>query len=185
MTWIKDTYHYLYGEKEINAEGCVTGKFISQGGIAGRKESTGLGCFYATQELLNNESFCEKARLNTGIKGKKVIIHGFGNVGYYFAKFMHKKGAKIVGIIEKDVGIYNESGFDPDDVKMTMMQGNLQSYAHAEQLETTDPGVIMRNECHILAPCAVDGSINKYNAPYINAKVVIEGANGPTTFKAD
>ena len=74
MTWIKDTYHYLYGEKEINAEGCVTGKFISQGGIAGRQESTGLGCYFTLKELLDNETFAESAGLNTGIKNKKVIV---------------------------------------------------------------------------------------------------------------
>jgi glutamate dehydrogenase (NAD(P)+) len=74
MTWIMDTYKYLYGEKEINAEGCVTGKFKSQGGISGRTESTGLGCYYVLKELMETESFCKKAGLSTGIKGKKVII---------------------------------------------------------------------------------------------------------------
>jgi glutamate dehydrogenase (NAD(P)+) len=98
---------------------------------------------------------------------------------------MHKAGAKIVGIIERDIGLYNEAGMDPDDVKMTMMKGNISSYAHADQVETTDPAVIMRNDCHIFAPCAIDGSLNKYNAPYLKAKIVIEGANGPTTFQAD
>ena len=63
MTWIKDTYHYLYGEKEINAEGCVTGKFKSQGGISGRTESTGLGAFYVLKELMETRSFCKAAGL--------------------------------------------------------------------------------------------------------------------------
>ena len=74
MTWIKDTYKYLYGEKEMNSNGCVTGKFISQGGIAGRTESTGLGAYFVLKELLNTDSFCEKVDLSPGIKGKKVII---------------------------------------------------------------------------------------------------------------
>lgn len=74
MTWIMDTYKYLYGEKEINAEGCVTGKFKSQGGISGRTESTGLGCFYVLNELMETKSFCDKAGISQGIKGKKVII---------------------------------------------------------------------------------------------------------------
>lgn len=185
MTWIKDTYHYLYGEKEINAEGCVTGKFISQGGIAGRQESTGLGCYYTMKELLNTESFAEAAGMIPGIKNKKVIVQGYGAVGYHFAKKMHKAGAKIVGIIEKDIGLYAEAGMDPDDVKMAMMSGNISTYAHADQVEVTDPNVIMRNDCHIFAPCAIDGSLNKHNAGHIKAKVVIEGANGPTTFQAD
>ena len=74
MTWIMDTYKYLYGEKEINAEGCVTGKFKSQGGISGRTESTGLGCYYVLKELMETKSFCEKAGLSQGIAGKKFII---------------------------------------------------------------------------------------------------------------
>jgi len=71
-----------------------------------------------TRELLENDEFCAQANLSTGIKGKKVIVQGFGNVGYNYAKFMHKEGAKIVGVIEKDVGIYNEAGFNPDEVKL-------------------------------------------------------------------
>jgi glutamate dehydrogenase (NAD(P)+) len=74
MTWIKDTYSFLYGEKEINAEGCATGKFISQGGISGRTESTGLGVFHVLNTLLNTESFAEKAGCSVGVKGKKVVI---------------------------------------------------------------------------------------------------------------
>jgi len=89
MTWIMDTYKYLYGEKEINAEGCATGKLLTQGGIEGRTESTGLGVLYVLKELLNRDDFCEKADINQGNKGKKVIIQGFGNVGYHFAKFLH------------------------------------------------------------------------------------------------
>lgn len=74
MTWIKDTYCYLYGENEINAQGCVTGKMKGQGGISGRTESTGLGMYYVTKELLNTDSFCDEADLSLGIRGKKVII---------------------------------------------------------------------------------------------------------------
>lgn len=74
MTWIMDTYKFLYGEQQINAQGCATGKKLSQGGIAGRTESTGLGCFYVLKQLLDDDHFCEMADLGTGIKGKKVII---------------------------------------------------------------------------------------------------------------
>lgn len=87
MTWIKDTYDYLHGEKEINAVGSSTGKIISCGGIAGRTESTGLGIYYVLRELLSKESFCEKADVNVGMRGKRLIIQGFGNVGYHFARF--------------------------------------------------------------------------------------------------
>jgi len=134
MTWIMDTYNYLYGEKNINYLGCATGKFKSQGGISGRTESTGLGAFYVLKELLNSDSFCEAAEVNMGIKGKKVIIQGYGNVGYYLSKFLHKEGAKIVGIVERDAGIYNHKGFDPDEVKMHFVKaGTLKDFCHAEE----------------------------------------------------
>ena len=74
MTWIKDTYHSIKGEQDINAEGCCTGKFISQGGIAGRTESTGLGVYYNVRELVNTESFCEKTGLSLGLTGKIFIM---------------------------------------------------------------------------------------------------------------
>jgi len=74
MSWMKDTYTNIYGEKDINAEGCVTGKHISQGGIAGRTESTGLGVFYGIRELLNNKDFTDECGLSTGVKGKEFII---------------------------------------------------------------------------------------------------------------
>jgi len=118
MTWICDTYEYLYAEKEINAKGCVTGKLKSQDGISGRTESTGLGVYLVLRELLNDDNFCDAYDVGQGIRGKKIIVQGYGNVGYYFAKYCHKAGAKIVGIIERDAAIYNPGGFDPDDVKL-------------------------------------------------------------------
>jgi glutamate dehydrogenase (NAD(P)+) len=87
MTWIKDTYVSVKGETDINAEGCCTGKFISQGGIAGRTESTGLGVYYAVRELLSTPSFYEKCKLTPGLKGKTFSLQGFGNVGYWAGKF--------------------------------------------------------------------------------------------------
>jgi glutamate dehydrogenase (NAD(P)+) len=74
MTWIKDTYQSLYGEKDINSSGCCTGKFISQGGIQGRTESTGLGVFFGTQELLRSKSFCKTIGVKTGIEGKTFVV---------------------------------------------------------------------------------------------------------------
>ena len=181
-----DTYKYLHGETQINAQGCATGKLLSQGGIAGRTESTGLGCFYVLKELLENDEFCDQADLSNGVKGKKVIVQGFGNVGYNFAKFMHRNGAKIIGIVEKDAAIFSPSGLNPDDVKMHMsMSRSLGSYPHADEVMTDDPMYIMRKKCDILAPCAGDGAINKYNAAHLKCKVLIEGGNGPTTFGAD
>ena len=88
MTWIKDTYMNVKGEQDINAEGCCTGKFIQQGGISGRNESTGLGVYYAVRELLNTQSFIDKAGLSKGIEDKTFIVQGFGAVGYWASKFI-------------------------------------------------------------------------------------------------
>ena len=117
MTWIKDMYVSLKGFDDINAEGCCTGKFISQGGISGRPESTGLGIYYGTKELLNTESFLKKTGLSYGVNNKTIIVQGFGSVGYWASKFFAKDGAKIVGIVEHNSAIYNPDGFDVDDVK--------------------------------------------------------------------
>lgn len=117
MTWIKDTYQSVKGEQDINAEGCCTGKFISQGGIAGRAESTGLGIYFGLRELLTYDSFCDKVKISKGIKDKTFILQGFGNVGYWASKFFHQDGGKITGIIEYNSAIYSKKGFDPDDVK--------------------------------------------------------------------
>jgi len=187
MTWIKDTYTYLYGEKEINAEGCCTGKFVTQGGIQGRTESTGLGVFHVLKTLIDDEAFAKKAKLSTGLKGKTIMVQGFGNVGYYFAHFAHKAGAKIVGIIERDGGIYNSEGFNPDDVKMFMSQPgkSITNYPNVEKVETVTPMKFMGEDCDIFAPCANDGTIRRRNADMIKARVVVEGANGPTTFIGD
>lgn len=91
MTWIKDTYVTMYGETNINAEGCATGKFPSQGGIDGRNESTGLGVYYCIKQLLEMDSFIERSLLkgqSKGIAGKTIIVQGFGAVGYWAAKFL-------------------------------------------------------------------------------------------------
>lgn len=88
MTWIKDTYVNMHGEENINAEGCATGKFINQGGIAGRTESTGLGVYYCIRTLLEDQTFVDRSLLETGgIGGKTFIVQGLGNVGYYASKF--------------------------------------------------------------------------------------------------
>ena len=186
MTYIKDTYMMMYGENDINSIGCVTGKLTSQGGIAGRTDASGLGMVYVLKELLNDEDFIDEAEISPGIKGKKVIIQGYGNVGYNFAKFMKKEKAKIVGIIEKDCAIYSKDGFDPDDLKMYLhKQESLKDYPHADEIETIDPQLFLSKKCDIFAPCAGDGSINVNNVSQLRCRMIIEGGNGPVTFMAD
>jgi glutamate dehydrogenase (NAD(P)+) len=99
---------------------------------------------------------------------------------------LEKEGALIVGIIERDVGIYNSQGFDVNEVNnFKLKRSSLKNYSHAEDIETLDPTYILRKDCDIFAPCANDGTLNQFNADNLKARVVVEGANGPTTFKAD
>jgi glutamate dehydrogenase (NAD(P)+) len=98
MSLIKDTYQTLYGHRDINATGVTTGKAVSQMGIRGRSESTGLGVFYATRQIINDKKMLEKLGISGGIAGKRIIIQGFGNVGSWAAKFFADAGAIIVGV---------------------------------------------------------------------------------------
>jgi glutamate dehydrogenase (NAD(P)+) len=187
MTWIKDTYVSMYGENNINAEGCATGKFPSQGGIEGRTESTGLGVYYCIQQLLDMDTFVEKSLLDTkGIAGKTVIVQGFGAVGYWAAKFLQQDGAKIVGIVEYNSAIYNPNGLDVDAVKNHFTaRGTLLGYNRAIEETELDNLEFMEKECDILIPAAKEKAINQDNADKLNCKVIFEGANGPTTFRAE
>lgn len=87
MTLIKDTYQSLYGHRDLNYAGVTTGKSIVHHGIRGREESTGLGVYYATRQILSNDNQLAKLKISKGLAGKKIIIQGFGNVGYWASKF--------------------------------------------------------------------------------------------------
>jgi glutamate dehydrogenase (NAD(P)+) len=182
MTWMKDTYTSIYGDKDINAEGCVTGKFLRHGGIRGRPESTGLGVYYSIRELLNREDFASKAKLSTGIEGKTFVVQGYGAVGSWASHFLHKDGGKIVGVVEWDCSLSNPDGFDPNDLqKWKEEHGSLKDYPKAKATETENPAKFLELECDVLIPAAVERSIHKFNAKNLKCKVIAEGANGPTT----
>lgn len=187
MTWIKDTYVSVKGEQDINAEGCCTGKFISQGGIAGRTESTGLGVYYALRELMKTPSFYNKIGTTGGIKGKTFIVQGFGNVGYWASKFFHGDGGIITTIIEYNSAIHNPDGIDPDHAKAHFQQhGTFEGYKEAKSVELKNPLSYMENfAADFLVPAATEKSIHKGNAPNLKVKAIVEGANGPTTFAAE
>lgn len=112
MTWMKDTYYSVHGEKEINSESVTTGKYIEQGGIDGREESTGLGVYYGIRDVLNDERFVHTAGLSKGIADKTFIMQGFGNVGYWASKYFEHDGGKIETVVEYDSAIYKKGGFD-------------------------------------------------------------------------
>jgi glutamate dehydrogenase (NAD(P)+) len=166
VTWIKDTYKNVKGEQDINAEGCCTGKFLSQGGIAGRAESTGLGVYYCTRTLLDTKSFADKCGLTTGIKGKTFIVQGFGAVGYWASKFIEQDGGKITTVVEYNSAIHHPDGLDVQDVKDHMVQhGTLANYTKAKEVNAGNPVEFMTKfaaDCMI--PAATEKSLHAGNA---------------------
>ncbi len=186
MTWIKDTYMNVKGETDINAEGCCTGKYIAQGGIGGRAESTGLGVYYCTRELLSYKNYCEKIKVSMGIKDKTFIVQGFGAVGYWASHFLAKDGGKITTVIEYNSAIHNENGLDVEAVKTWMTEkGTLVGFPGAVETETKNPTLFLEKKADFLIPAAVEKSLHLGNAEKIQVKGIIEGANGPTTYAAE
>ena len=185
MAWMKDTYHTLFGEKDINASAICTGKPLSQGGLDGRNEATGLGVFYSVRELYLNNDFCETIKSAPGLHGKTVVIQGFGNVGSWAAKFFHEAGSKVIGIAEYNSAIYNADGLDiPALLEYFQEKKSLKGFKGAKEDLDKDFGSMMEKECDILIPAATERSLNVLNADRIKCKCIAEAANGPTTFKA-
>jgi glutamate dehydrogenase (NAD(P)+) len=186
MTWIKDTYCAWKGSSDINAEGCCTGKYIQQGGINGRTESTGLGVFYGTKQLMDMSSFYEKVGLTAGLKGKTFVMQGFGNVGYWASKFFVEEGSMIHTVVEYNSAIHNPAGLDIEAVKQYMNEnGTLIGFKGATEENSEDPLSFMEKECDFLCPAATEKSVHRENAPRLQCKAVIEAANGPTTYAAE
>lgn len=183
MSWIVDTYTSL-NPNDVNAMACVTGKPISQGGVRGRVEATGLGVFFGIREACSIEEDMKKLGLTTGIKGKKVIVQGLGNVGYHAAKYCQKAGAIIVGLIEYNGAIYNVEGIDVDAAQsFRSKHGSLLNFPDAQNIEKAADGLEM--SCDILIPAALEAVIHRDNAGRIQAKIIGEAANGPLTPDAD
>lgn len=183
MSWIVDTYASLY-PGELNAQACVTGKPIAQGGVRGRTEATGLGVFYGIRELCNVEEEMTKVGLPVGIAGKKIIVQGLGNVGYYAAKFFQEAGAILVGLAEYEGGIYDASGLNLEDVMAHRKNtGAILDFPGATNFANSAD--TLEQPCDILIPAALEAVIHKDNAANIQAKVIGEAANGPLTPDAD
>ncbi len=183
MAWIVDTYQSLR-PGEIDAAGCVTGKPVTQGGVRGRREATGLGIFYGIREVCNMPDIMESLKLPVGIDGKKVIVQGLGNVGYYAAHFFQNAGARIVALAEYEGAIYNDNGLDVDAVfKHRKATGTILNFPGAKNF--THNMEALEYECDILIPAALENVIDGTNAPRIKARIIGEGANGPLTPDAD
>ncbi len=183
MSWIADTYASLK-PGEVDSLGCVTGKPVTQGGVRGRTEATGLGTFYGIKEVCSFAEDMEKLGLTAGIAGKRVIVQGLGNVGYHAAKFFYEGGAIVVGLAEYEGGIYDENGLDPDKVVAYRKEnGSILGYPGATDIKNSSETLEM--DCDILIPAALENVINASNAPRIKAKIIGEAANGPLTPEAD
>ncbi|MGI8598403.1 MAG: Glu/Leu/Phe/Val family dehydrogenase [Chitinophagaceae bacterium] len=183
MAWIVDTYSSLR-PGEIDAAGCVTGKPITQGGVRGRREATGLGIFYGIREVCSMKDVMDKLGLTTGVEGKRIIIQGLGNVGYHAAKFFQNAGAKITALAEYEGAIYNEDGLDIDEVfEHRKTTGSILNFSGSSNFaKNTDA---LEYDCDILIPAALENVINGENAMQVKAKIIGEGANGPLTPEAD
>jgi glutamate dehydrogenase (NAD(P)+) len=183
MSWIVDTYQSLK-PGEIDAAGCVTGKPITQGGVRGRKEATGLGVFYGVREVCNMPDVMKRLGLTVGVAGKKVVVQGLGNVGYHSAKFFRENGAIIIAIAEHDGAVYNANGINEEDLlQFRIKTGSVVNFPGATMLAQTSDALEL--ECDILIPAALENVINGDNAPRIKAKIIGEAANGPCTPEAD
>ena len=183
MAWIVDTYASLK-PGEIDAAGCVTGKPVTQGGVRGRKEATGLGVFYGIREVCNMPDVMKKLGLAIGVQGKSVVVQGLGNVGYHSAKFFREAGSKVISIAEYEGAIFNEDGLNEEEVfQHRKKTGSILNFPGATNLaKSTDA---LELECDILIPAALENVINGDNAPRVKAKIIGEAANGPLTPEAD
>jgi glutamate dehydrogenase (NAD(P)+) len=171
MGWIYDTYSMMKGG---NAAGVVTGKPLSLGGSLGRQESTGRGVVATIEAAVLHK--------NKRMQDQTAVVQGFGKVGYYAAKFLQEKGVKVVGVSDVSGGLYNKNGLDVEDLfaYARKNKGTIKGYGKGQTVDD-----ILTQECDILVPAALENQITAKNAPKIQASVISEGANGPTTVKAD
>ena len=171
MAWIADTYAAL-NPGQLDALGCVTGKPVTQGGVRGRKEATGRGLFFAVREACNDAGLMKRLGLATGLDGKRVVVQGLGNVGYHAARFCREGGALTVAIAEREGAISNPKGLHEEEVfQHRKATGSILNFPGATNIADT--------------AAALESVFTAENAPRIQAKIILEGANGPTTPEAD
>lgn len=183
MAWIVDTYE-AFNPQVINSKGCVTGKPLSQSGIEGRTEATGMGVYIGIREAVSVEKDMKELGLLPGIQGKRIIVQGFGNVGFYSAHYLSKAGAKIIAIAEWNGGIYDEEGIDIEALKNYHVRNKtLKGFEKGTFVE--DAKTLLTYDCDILVPAALENQITAENAPHIKAKIIAEAANGPVSNDAE
>ena len=172
MAWVMDTYSM---HKRHTVTAVVTGKPIEMGGSLGRREATGRGCMLVTMKALE--------RLGMQARGARVAVQGFGNVGSITAQLLSAAGTTVVAVSDKSGGIYNAKGLDIADVLAWVRQNKfLAGYAKADAMTNEQ---LLTVDCDVLVPAAMENVITSKNAGNIRARIICEGANGPTTANAD
>ena len=172
MAWIMDTYS-MHLRRTVT--GVVTGKPLELGGSLGRREATGRGCMLVCDEALKRFGWQREAT--------RVIVQGFGNVGSQAASLMHEAGYKVIGIADIEGGVFNTNGLDiPWLIAYMGEHKTLDGFPRGEQVGNQE---ILEQDCDVLIPAAIDSVINSQNAAKIKARILVEGANGPTTPPAD
>ena len=177
MAWIFDTYDLMH--PGLNNKHVVTGKPLDLGGSEGRTEATGRGCVYATERFISKKPLPDLKE----IKGARVAVQGFGNVGSTAARLFQEKGAVVIAISDSQGGIYNENGIELDQAQQYKNEhGTVVGLPETLTITNED---LLELETDILVPAALGQQIRKDNANKINAKIVVEAANCPTTPDAD
>ena len=183
MAWIADTYAAL-SPGHLDAIACVTGKPVTEGGIHGRKEATGRGLAYALAEACSYPEDMAALGLSTGLDGKRVVVQGIGNVGYHAAKFCREGGARIIAIAAPEGAILDPGGLAEDEVvEFRTRTGSMLGFPGAASMPRGAD--VLEIDCDVLIPAALENQLTADNAPRINARIIVEGANGPTTPEAD
>ncbi len=183
MAWIADTYN-TFNQNEVNGLGCVTGKPISQHGIRGRTEATGMGVYFGLREAVNVMGDMNRLDLPLGLSGKKIIVQGLGNVGYHAANFLQKDGAVVVGIAEREGGVYNPAGIEVEELLEHRKEtGSVLGFPDCQNIENGND--LLEYDCDILVPAALENQITGLNAKNVKAKIIAEAANGPVTAEAE
>jgi glutamate dehydrogenase (NAD(P)+) len=172
MAWMLDTFSL---ESGFSQTGVVTGKPIEIGGSLGREAATGLGVIYATEKALE--------KIGKRMSDCTIAIQGFGKVGMYAAIEGYAKGARVVAVSDVSGALYNERGINIAELSRYIKEKKIvKDFPEAQHLTNEE---LLTLPCDVLAPCALEGVIHKGNAEKVQAKIIVEGANGPTTREAD
>lgn len=171
MSWVLDTYSMMIGQQAL---GVVTGKPVTLGGSLGREEATGRGVMYVLRKFLSTQ--------NKKLSDVRIAVQGFGNVGFHAARLLAERGATIVAISERASGLFDEGGIDIDAAGRFYRENGTLNGLEGDSISNEE---LLACECDVLIPAAMENTVTAAVAPHIKARIVCEGANGPTTPEAD